>query len=271
MNKQGGVSFFDKSLCLFKDGATATATSNTAARNFPLGTNKYYQWESAGSDDSTTETISISLPSVKSVSRIFVLGHNLKDFSITSPDGSFTNVTSLDGEGITGISETSYSRNMAYYEFDSIDLDQISLVMNTTQSADDEKTVNQIILTNEIGSLKGFPAITNVTIDKNLIKDKTITGRSIIEKGFEVADFSMRLTNYPYQSDIDILDLLHERENPFLVWLCGGKPDNFRIKQRGWRLEDVYQMQIDSDLRNGYQNNVYSLGATGRYGFEEVV
>lgn len=271
MSLTGGVSFYDKSLNLFKDGITAVASTNTAAQNLPLGTNKFLRWESIGSDDTTTETLVLSFPSAVSISRIFLLGHNLKNFSITSADGSFSNVTSLDGTGLSGISETAYNRSMAYYEFDALSLDDLTVTMDTTQTADEQKHLTQIICTNEIGTLLGFPVVPSVRISRNLTKDKTITGRSIIEKGYESHSFDMRLNNYPYQADIDILDSLHNREDPFLVWLCGGVIDNFRIQQRGWKLEDLLQMQINEDMQNGYEKNVYSLGVTGRYSYEEVV
>ena len=206
MSLSGGISFFDKSKCLFKDGASAVASSNGDAQNLCLGQNKYYRWESSGSDDTTTETLAITFPSAVSVSRIFLLGHNLKNFSITSADGSFSNVTSLDATGGSGISETTYSRSMAYYEFDAITLDDLTLTMNTTQTADEEKYVTQIIATNELGTLAGFPTVPGVDIDRNLNADQVITGQRIIEKGFEVAGFNMSLLNYPYQADVDVLD-----------------------------------------------------------------
>jgi len=271
MSLSGGISFFDKSLSLFKDGVTAAASSNTAAQNLALGSNKYYRWESAGSNDATTETLVLTFPASVSISRIFLMGHNLKNYTITSADGSFSNVKSLDASGLSGISETAYARSMSYYEFTPITINDLTITMNTTQTANAQKFLNQIICTNELGTLRGFPNLTAVSIDRNLIKDRTISGRSLIEKGVETAAFDLRLNNYPYQGDVDLLDALHNREKPFLAWLCGGKIDNFRIQQRGWKLEDVYQMQIDAALKNGYERNVYSLGVSGSYSFEEVV
>lgn len=270
---KGGVKFFDKNLALFEDGARAVASSNEPVQNFILGTNRYYQWQSAGSDDGTTETITITFPQPTEISRLFILGHNLKNFNITSvPATTITNVTSIESSTpSTNIFASNIENSTSYYSFDPITVTGITITMFNTQIPDEQKKINQVVLTNEIGTLCGFPTISNVGIDRNLVKDSTITGRQIVEKGYEVASFDMRLVNYPYQDDIDILDSLHERERPFLTWLCGGIPDNFRIKQRGWRLEDLYQTQIDGDLRNGYERNVYSLGVTGRYNFQEVV
>lgn len=271
MSLGGGVTFFDNSLSLFENGITAAASSNTAAQNLCLGFNPYYRWESSGSDDSTTETLVITFPSPVSISRLILLDHNLKEFTVTTTAGSFSNVIGLDPTGASAISETDYDRNTAYYEFSPITVSNLTLTMEKTQIVDQEKFIGQIIATNELGTLRGFPDITAVGIDRDITKDKTLSGKYIIQKGYEQRSFSMRLINYPYQDDLDLLDSLHVRENPFLVWLCGGKPDTFKLKQRGWRINDIIKMQVDSSLQNGYEKNVYTLGATGRYSFEEVV
>lgn len=274
MSLTGGVSFFDKSKCLFKDNATAVASSNIAAQNLCLGTNKNYQWESIGSDDVTTETITITLPASTTFNRIFILGHNLKAFQISVTGDTFANLLSEEATAtISGgdIDQTACAKTTSYFEFDSVTGTEVVLTMDTTQVVDAEKAVNQIILTTEIGTLIGFPMINGVNLDPNIDKDKTITGGTIIEKGAEYANFDMKLNTYPRQDDIDILNTVHSRQDPFLVWLCGGVPDNFRLQQPGWRLQDIYQMHTDARLKNGYRGNIYSSGVNQKYGFQEVV
>jgi hypothetical protein len=274
MSMTGGVSFFDKSQCLFKDGATCVASSNTAAQNLVLSNDKYYQWESSGSDDMTTETLTITLPVSTTFNRIFILGHNLKAFQISITGDTFANLSSEEGTATISsgdIDQTNCAKSTSYFEFDNVTGTEIVLTMDTTQTVDAEKYVGQVIVTTEIGTLTGFPNINDLKTDPNIIKDKTISGKYIIEKGAHVANFDMKLTTYPVQADIDILDSLFIREDPFLVWLCGGKTSNFRLTQRGWRLGDVYQMQVDSDLKNGFRSNVYALAVNQSYGFQEVV
>lgn len=455
MSMTGGISFYEKNKALKADGASCVASSNTDNDDLILGTNKYFRWESSGSDDSTPETLTITLAAQTEISRIFLIAHNFKDFTIqyknsniclqsqTLDNASWTktrctvvaddandpnaaatadklvldgtagathfirqsiaftagktytfsvylksdeltfaaiqlpldafgtaqrasiNLTtgatssdsgapviaavaawdggwrlsiratatitatgsaqiylaaaldniSFDGDsasglhvwgaqvevayvasaysvtttaaagitceflGVTGlddysaalIDESTFALDTAYYEFSPINLTEIVITANTTQVADAEKYLTQFVATNELGTLDGFPNMNGITLDRNDRKEKAISGRVHIEKGYESAGFDLALRTYGEQDDIDLLDSLHEMEEPFLVWLCGGDPDQFRLEQRGFRLQDLYQMKIDQQMKNAYDRNIYVLGVNQNYSFIEVV
>lgn len=272
MSLTGGISFFEKNKALYEDGATLVASSNTADQNLPLGTNKYFIWESSGSDDVTTETLTITLPESVSMSRIFLVGHNFDTFQIQyGASLDFSNVVGLDGYSGALISETGFTRDTAYYEFNAVTTDTIIITADTTQTANAEKQINQIIVTNEIGTLTGYPVITNPNFDRDTRSEKATSGRLHLEKGYENASFGLNLNAYPVQADINILEGLHDRNEPFLVWLNGGKPANFTYTQRGFRVGDIYNMQTTGRLRTGYYKNIYPAGVEQNYNFEEVV
>lgn len=271
MSMTGGISFFDKSKCLFKDGASCVASSNTGDQNLVLGTNKYYRWESIGSDDMTTETITITLPSAVAISRIFLLGHNFDTFQIQYGSSSdFANVTGLDSYSSNDISETGFARDTAYYEFDSVTTDTIILTVDTTQTTDAQKYINQIIVTNEIGTLTGFPNISGYNFDRNTRTERSASGRDHVEKGYEVVNISLGLSVYPVQADITMLESLHDRNEPFLIWPMGGKPTNFKYEQKGFKVGDVFQVQTMGDLGVGFYKNLYKSGVEQSYKFREV-
>ena len=272
MSMTGGISFFDKNKALFDDGSTCVASTNTADQNLILGTNKYFKWESIGSDDITTETLTITLPTAISLSRILLLDHNFKNFGIQyGASLDFANVLGLDSYSDNQILETGFAKNTAYYEFDAVTTDTIIISIDTTQVADAQKFLHQFIITNELGTLTGFPGMNGIKLDRNDRKDKAISGRLHIEKGYETASFRLNLKAYPVQADIDTLDSLHDRELPFLAWLNGGKPDQFRLDQRGFRLEDVYQMKVDKPAKNSFYKNIYTAAVDQSYSFVEVV
>ncbi|MGR3219401.1 MAG: hypothetical protein ACUZ8H_06225 [Candidatus Anammoxibacter sp.] len=272
MSLTGGISFFAKNKALFVDGSTLAASSNTADQNLPLGTNKFFSWESIGSNDATTETLTITLPVAKSISRIFLVGHNFDDFQIQyGASQNFANVKGLDNYAGALISETGFTRDTAYYEFDAVTTDKIIVTIDTTQIANAQKFISQIIITDEIGTLTGFPNISNPNFDRDERSQKAASGRVHIEKGFESASFGLDLKTYGIQADIDILEGLHDRNESFIVWLNGGLPDNFRLKQRGFRVGDIFQMQTTKGLKTGYYKNLYKSGVMQTYGFQEVV
>jgi len=273
MSITGGISFYDENKSLYNNGALAVASSNLSDQNLPLGTNKYFKWSSFGSNDSTTETYTITLPAAVSLSRIFLMDHNLKKFQIkygTTPI-DFTGVIGLDSYSDSKIDITDFTRNTAYFEFDAVTTDTLVLTMDTTQTANAEKFLVQFIATNEIGTLLGYPKLNNIKLDRDIKRSKSISGRSHIEKSYESGSFDLSLKRYSKQDDIDILDALHDRETPFLAWLCGGLPDQFTTKQRGFRVQDIYNMEISRAMSNAYDANVYLMGVNQKYSFQEVV
>lgn len=257
MTINGGVKFFDKSLCLFKDGTTVVASTGGGSEDNILSMNKYLRWDSVGSDDATAETLTITMPSA-AIDRIFIVDHNLKDYSITYGAGAsaFTNVVGVDGAK-SGIVETAYALDTSYYEFDEVTTTQINITATKTQVADQQKYIHIFIATKEIGTLDGYPDLLPVA-DANESRAQLQNGKYITQKSFEV--FSSKLDlEYISQGDVDIFNAVYERQEPFIIWLCGGKygSGNFSISFKNWRLKDVYQVQTFGAINTTWNNNVY--------------
>lgn len=279
MSFTGGISFYERNKALFEDGSIASASSNNSAANLILGTNKFFQWESIASDDTVTETITITLEENNDITRLFLVDHNWKEFTVKfgSTPSDFTNVVGIDGALGGGIAETAFARDTAYYEFDSVNTNIIEITVTKTQVADEEKSLVMFITTEELGTLEGFPPNKGIGLDRNEKQDRAISGRMHVVKSYESARMELTpktysgVTNAIGQADIDLLDSLHDRNIPFIVWANGGSPDQFRFSQRGWRLKDVYQMQTVKGTRNAYDKNIYVSGVNQKYSFVEVV
>lgn len=267
----GTIKFFEQSSSLSKKNGQAVATSGTTSADLMLNMNRSVRWDSVGSDDATTETVTITFPARK-IDRLFLLNHNLKDFSITygSTPVSFSNVVGIDGV-LTGIVETDFNQDTSYYEFDAVTTDQINITANTTQIADQEKFITSFLTTNEIGTLEGYPKV-NSKLDNQERRSKVLTGRFITQKSFEIFNATLNLENTS-QNDIDIFEFLYDSQEPFLIWLCGGHygKQNFSVKFKNWRLKDVYQVQTSGSIKTNFRSNVYILNPiTGLRLTEEV-
>lgn len=273
MSMTGGISFFDKNKAFYSEGSTCVASSNTASQNLILGSNKYFKWESIGSNDTTTETLTITLPAAISISRLFLVDHNFKEFTIKygSTPSDFAAVKGIGGYTDSKIAHTAFSGDTAYYEFTPVTTDTIVISVVKSQVANAQKYLNQFIVTNELGTLSGFPNMNGIKLDRNDQRDEAISGRVHIEKGYETATFNLDLNTYPYQADVTLLDSLHDRDLPFIVWLSGGISTQFKITQRGFRLKDVYQMKVTGSMNNSYYKNIYKSGVNQNYNFAEVV
>lgn len=270
----GGVKFFEQNRALFRDGNTANASTNDAAAKFAIDISKYTRWESLISNDLTQETLTINFKTDQVIDRLMLVGHNFKLYNVKyNAAVDFTNVSGLDGDLVGGIDETTYDKDMSYYKFDSVTVSSITITIDTTQIADEQKHLVQFIATEEIGTFAGFPRVSNVKHNRNIKGSKALSGKNVIQKGYETTSFRMNFKTYPVQADIDILEIIHEMEDSFLVWLCGGRfgTDHFRVEQRGWRLEDIYNMQINRPLSANYAKGIYQNGVDTNVSFVEVI
>ena len=271
MSLTGGMSFYKRNKASFEDGSTAVASTGSAEASLILGTNKIFLWSSVGSNDTITETITITMPAAVAINRIFLADHNWKEFTIKFDGGTdFTTVVGIDGALGGGITETAFVRDTAYYEFDSVTATTIEITVTKTQTANQEKTLVLFIVTEELGTFTGFPQNRGVRLNRNDKIETAISGRMHVEKSYESARMDLVLKTYPIQDDIDLLDTIHDSDVPFIVWANGGKPDQFRLSQRGWRLKDVYQMQTIRGTINAYDRNVYIMGVNQKFTFIEV-
>lgn len=85
-----GIKFFEESVCLFRDGASAVATSNSSNAKVVLTNDRRLKWESVGSDDTTTESLDITFPAASTISRLYLAGNNFKEYEVRYDDsGTF--------------------------------------------------------------------------------------------------------------------------------------------------------------------------------------
>jgi len=252
MTISGGMKVFKKSSSLYKNSGNATASSGNGSADNMLSMHRYLRWDSIGSNDATPETITITFPST-TIDRIFLIDHNLKNFTITYGVGatSFAGVVGIDGVK-SGIVETAFAEDTAYYEFNAVTTTQINITANTTQIVDAQKYINMVLTTQEVGTFIGYPEITP-SLDANERRSQVLTGKYITQKNFEV--FKGRLAiEHTNQADIDLVNYMYESQEPFLIWLCGGKygTESFSVEFKNWRLKDVYQVQTADAIQTKF-------------------
>lgn len=269
MTVSGGIKFFDRNFAgadLYGSIMSVSTGSNTA--DFILDKNEYTQWLSVGSDDLTTETIVIEFDESQDIDRIFLIGINFKAYELKYWTGaayaSFTNVVGVNGASKSGIVETAQTLESAYYEFTEVSTTRVQIEIDTTQTADAEKELNRFIATSELGTLAGYPIVKDVSKSKNIRSSKLLDGRKFITKALEVYEIKIDFRNYPpsYEDDLDLVRTLIERDNSFLIWLCGGRnaSNYFNYQFAGFRLQDIKQVQISNIVKDAYNKNYYNGG-----------
>lgn len=279
MSITGGMKFFDRSRCLFADGASiSAAVSGDASAQRAIDKNPVTYWRSVGSTDLVVEEIEIVFSEAKAIDRLLLVDHNWKQFTAQYfTGGSYTDfaaVVGIDGSKAS-ISETAFADDTAYYEFTEVTTTKIKLTITKTQTADQEKYINQIIATKELGTLQGFPNISQVEYDRNIRKKEMLSGKSLINKSEESSKINIRFKDYPpsLSADIDLMFSLHDRDTNFLIWVCGGRRGStyFKKQLRGYRLRDVVEMQVAAPIKPMYSDNIFANQINFEVKMEEVV
>jgi len=263
MTISGGIKFFSRSSALFTDGTTATASTGSGVNNI-LTNNQRVYWQSSGSDDLTTETITVTYNTTVTIDRIFLNRHNFKQFTIKYDSSSvwtdFTSAVGIDGATASGnISETAFSEETAYYEVSSVSTTGIQITATKTQTTDAEKILYNLFTSAELGTLEYPPQITPLPFTRNPRASTNLGGLANIQKGFETVALSFEFSSHPSQSDMDLLTTLHDRDKSFLVWLCGGKRSttDFRYQVKGYRLRDIFNMQTPGPISPYFPGSIY--------------
>lgn len=265
MSVTGGVKFFQRNFALLKDGSTATASSNDEGVQYILSPVKWAKWFSVGSSDATEETITITLSGSKTIDRIFILGINLKEFDVKYFDGlsfvDFANVVGVNGVESASISETNFVLDSAYYEFDEVTTSQIQIKARTTQVANEEKEITTFITSKEIGTLLGYPKVAS-SVSNNEKTSKALSQREVVQKTYERVKFKLTFKTHPFQEDLDTMETLFESIDSYLIWPCGGRTgsDYFKIEQKAWRLDDIYNVQNKGRMKSDFTKNIYTAG-----------
>lgn len=260
----GGIKNFKKSKII--DATASALISGDASVISLLNSNKETFYRSVGSSDSVTEEIEITFSESKTIDRLFIINFNGKSFNVmydvVGVWTHFANVTNLDGTQ-SNITETTYDKDTYYAEFDSVTTDKIRIQITTTQIVDADKFINQVIVTEELSTLVGFPEVKQISMDRQLRSQKTISGKFSVQKSLEAFAFRLVFKNYPsssvYNVDIDAMIELHDSEDPFITWLCGGRfgTPYFSYTLPGFRLIDVFQMQVNNAFKLSYTDNIY--------------
>lgn len=265
MAVSGGCKFFDKNYALLKNGGSVVTSSNGGGANSIIDISRYTQWQSLASNDVTTETITITLSSSREITRIFLIDFNFKEFNIKYNNGGvfedFADVIGVNGTTSTTINESNYAFNTAYYEFKAVTTNQIQIQCAKTQVANAQKFLTQAVITTELGTLQGFPRISPQS-SRNETRTTALSKRAVVQKSYETFRIRMNFTYHPFQNDLDILENIIDREEPFLVYPCGGRTGTtyFKVNQKAWRLEDLFNMQTVGRDRNEFERGVYVLG-----------
>lgn len=273
MTVSGGIKFLKKSRChIDNENVLVTCSTGAPQRTNLIDNVTYTKWQSSGSDDLTTETIEIDFGASYTIDRLILRKNNFKAFTVQYDNSGWThfaNVVTKEGSQ-ANITETTNTKETNYYEFDSVTTQKILISVDTTQSADDEKECYEVIASEEIGTLTGYP-VYQQNFQRKTAKKETPRGRSKFSIFDEIYNCTLTFSGYPTAADHTIMLALWDLMQEFYIYPCGANEDQFRFEQKGYRLEDIYLVHFDGEFGPNYVQNVYVLGLDYTVNLTEVL
>lgn len=258
----GGIKFFEMSWAdINRSAVVTTISNNTAQKDYINNRDQFYDYTSSGANsDSTTVTYTIDFGVSRTCDRLFLKDTNIKNFSLEKWNGStWDNV----------FTETGLAASYYYKEFTSFSASQVRLKMNTTQTAHQEKTLGEFVITQEIGQLVGFPKI-DLNPDKNTVSKKMLTGKKKTVYTGLASAIKLTFENYVGAADRALFKTLFAKYGPFMVWLCANDTTMFEYTDFGYAADEWFLVTIPDGYSHSFYKNLYKSGMNATLVLEEA-
>ena len=266
------IIFFKKSwIDLDQSGTSITVTdavaTNTGSAYTSHMTNRNNRsgWMTTGSTDAANTELLIELGENRAITDILLIGHNLKAYTIQYWDGSIYTDFS------TAISETTNTEDNTDYNFTSVSSSKIKLIITGCMTADDDKKITQLIISDRLGQLSAYPIIKSPRLSQNRKRLKMLSGKSFVVE--TVGDFSSKLSvkNWNTDADLSLLENIYFDSQSVLMWPCGGDETQFSHVRQGYRKEDIYLIRPADEWNPEWYDGLYKTGMRISVNFVEVI
>lgn len=256
-----GIKFFRKSyLDLSYDLPTITITDGVATdtgedyTDLMRNRNNNSGWATTGSSDAGTTTMVIAFGETRSFTDILLIGHNLKSYTLKYHDGTgYVNFSST-------IAPTDNTASTNYYNFTEVATPSLELRILGTQTPDADKYIKQFLVTNILGTFTVEPEV-QPQFDKDRKVTKFLSGKSFVAKSVGGFNCRVRMKNSGANSaDLLLVERLFATYEGFLVWICGGTTSQFELEREGYRLQDIFLMDVVNEYTPEYVESRWYQG-----------
>ncbi|MCA9313158.1 discoidin domain-containing protein [Candidatus Saccharibacteria bacterium] len=266
------VKFYKKNtIDIDNENVTITITDATATNNgqdfvdFMRNRNNSSRWQTTGSNDAANTQIDIDFGEERDIDRIILVLHNFDSYTIQYYNGStYTDFS-------TAINVSSGTATTTEHSFNSVTTQLIRIIITATQVTDDDKDLAQLIITESIGQLTGWPQIKKPEYSFNKSEVKMLSGKSFISRQRGNFSMSMSVVNYNVDADIAIFEEIYQSIFGVLVWANAGDNTQFARNNLGFREQDIFLMLPTDEYRPEHYKYCYQLGIKFDIKFTEVV
>jgi len=274
----GLIKILYKNYMLGLDVNTTNTVASTGDITYSYDNDPTTRWESVGSDDTTTETLTYYFDNAQSINRLFAMNMNWKDFNIQYWNGStyanFTNVYSVkaDSSPASSILYTANTAATRYWEFDNVSTTRIRAQVLKTFVVDDEKELYEIYIGKEVGTFTqdmfGKPSKVKINFEAGS-KEIKLSNQSVYQliKGNKI-NINLSMKNMWESADQSIVETMFDLRE-CAISLCGA--DGTQYTKTALRLQDLYNCVVTGELNSSFTvGRMPSLGFTQKIKLKEV-
>jgi hypothetical protein len=265
------VKLFEKNIIDYNNtGAVFTVVDTQSTNNgqevvaFIASRKNSNAWVTAGSADSYNTAIEITLGGASRVQDILLLGHNFKNYTIEYDVNDVW--TAL-------VSETNNTDSSTSHNFAQIITTKIRLTITGTIVADDNKYLQQLIITRPFrsGQFVGWPTV-KPTLDQNKKANEMLSGKVNLSQSLGGYTIDIGIRSSESANDLLIFQEMYTRfSEGFLIWPNGGDSNQFRENMIFWRPEDIFLVKpVDSYVPEWFRG-IYSNGMPLKTRLKEVI
>lgn len=259
--------FFDTNWLFNNFGGTVSASSGSP--QFAFDEDEQFSWNSVSEGtDGNAINVDRVLDSSVPINAIFIQDTNISNLTIEVDIGagyialnlasSFTLTKSQDG--------TQY-----YYLLDNtINILKIRILGSNTITANQEKTISQILAFRKLGQIQNIdsilPNLKRIQKVSQLLSGK----KDIINKGRQFDGITLGFRTHYKETDNGIISILISRDDNFWIWLNDSNEISQKMIQNPFRFRDVYKVAVEGSHRLNYTDNMFFSGIDLRLKLSQV-
>lgn len=265
------IRFFKTNKFDFTNGATVTSSGSWDSSGYLIQDRRSDTFAADSTSTPTNTSVGLTLNGGDSdINRIFLIKHNFDNTNlrvqyVDTSDVLYTVVSNGTANNLTPAGDITILNDG---ESTLVSLENTvaakQVFCGTTSSGSPSSgslfRLAQLIATEEIGQLEGYPVVAANKFDQNLNVRQSAAGRRMINKNIGAYSFSLSVRVWNIQADLDLIQSLYDQFNGFLVWINAGDTAQFSAPVRGFRFEDIYNVKPTDTFRPIKYKGLYQAG-----------
>lgn len=244
--------------------AVATNTGQSSV-DFLRNRNNASAWLTTDSTDAANTEMLISFGGdLLDVDFIELIQHSFKDYLVEWQD-----VSDVWATYVNVVSNT--DSTTIHQKITPVNAKAIRITITAMQTLDEDKSLNQLIITEKKYQFVGWPMIKKPVHSKSRKNNKMLSGKiNVVDtRGAFTCELEIKLTGE--ENDLEMHEDIYEQREGLLLLISGDDEAQFRTQRKGYRNRDIVLVKAVDEYTNPYLNGVYVNGIKIKIKLAETV